>query len=224
MGPDAGRGAGAGILISLEGVEGSGKSTQCRLLLAWLRDQGVAVTTVREPGGTDLGERLRAIVLDPALGPLRPETEVLLFAAARSQALVERIEPALSRGDVVVCDRFVDSSAAYQGAGLGVDAEFIRRVNDAVTQGLRPQLTILLDVPAGVGRERRRQAAAELDRIERRDIAYHEAVRTGYLALARREPGRFMVVDGTGDPETVHDAIQGAVARALASRATGGRG
>lgn len=207
-------GAAAGCLISLEGGEGSGKTTQCRLLLSWLTESGLSVTAVREPGGTPVGERLRALLLDPALPELRPEAEVLLFAAARAQAVAEVIRPALDRGDVVICDRFVDSSLAYQGFGLGVDMEFIRSVNAAISGGLSPRLTVLLDVPVALG-VARRAGRGRRDRVERRGAAFHAAVRAGYLRLAAEEPQRFAVVDGTGAIETVHAEVRSCVGRVL---------
>lgn len=206
--------AAAGCLISLEGGEGSGKSSQCRLLLDWLAGLGVRTTSVREPGGTEAGERLRAMLLDPSLPILRPETEVLLFAAARAEAVAEIVRPALAAGEVVVCDRFVDSSLAYQGFGLGADLGFIRMVNTAATGGLRPVLTVLLDVPPAVG-ARRRAARGRSDRVEMRGTPFHSAVREGYLRLAAGEPERFAVVDGTGSMEAVQAAARRAVLGAL---------
>ena len=208
-----------GCLISLEGGEGSGKTTQCGLLVDWLRALGVRVTTVREPGGTELGERLRAVLLDPALPALRPETEVLLFAAARSEAVAGVIVPALRRGDVVVCDRYTDSSLAYQGFGLGAELDFIRSVNAAITGGVRPDLTLLFDVPRPVG-VRRRQGASP-DRIEGRPERYHETVRRGYLALAAAEPDRFAILDAARELGVVQADVRSAVDVALTARGLG---
>jgi dTMP kinase len=213
--------ASSGVLVSLEGGEGSGKTSQCRLLLAWLAEIGVPAAAVREPGGTAIGERLRALLLDPALPPLVPEGEVLLFAAARAQAVSEVIRPALARGQLVICDRFVDSSLAYQGFGLGADLGFIRSVNVAVTGGLTPQLTVLLDVPPELGAARRAGRNGG-DRVEARGPAFHAAVRAGYLRLAREEPGRFVVLDGTGPLEVVHAAVRSSVARVLDLGGSGG--
>jgi dTMP kinase len=205
-----------GCLLTLEGGEGSGKTTQCGLLVKWLRASGIAVTTAREPGGTGLGERLRALLLRPDLAAVDPLAEVLLFAAARCQAVAEVVGPALARGEVVVCDRFVDSSLAYQGFGLGVDPEFIRCVNRRVTRGAEPDLTLLFDIPPPVGAARRR--AARPDRIEARAAAYHEAVRRGYLELARAEPHRFRILDGTRSEASIHLEVRAAVALTLSQR------
>lgn len=205
-----------GCLLTLEGGEASGKTTQCGLLVDWLRASGIAVTTAREPGGTGLGEGLRALLLRPDLTDVDPQAEVLLFAAARCQAVAEVVGPALARGDVVVCDRFVDSSLAYQGFGLGVDLEFIRRVNQRVTGGTEPELTLLFDVPPAVGAARRQ--AVRPDRIEARAAAYHEAVRSGYLELARAEPHRFRILDGTRPAAAIHLEVRAAVALALSQR------
>lgn len=217
-GPSWAVGATRGCLVTLEGGEGSGKTTQCRLLAQWLADAGIAATVTREPGGTDLGERLRALLLDPTLSEARPEAEMLLFAAARAQAVEQVIEPALMRGDVVICDRFVDSSLAYQGYGMGVSLDFIRSVNDRVTGGLRPDLTLLFDVPRATGAVRRQGAGRAPDRIERRSDAFHQAVRQGYLALAAMEPERFVVIDSTAGIQSVHAQARRSVERLLGTR------
>jgi dTMP kinase len=203
-----------GCLVTLEGGEGSGKTTQGRLLAEWLRGLGVAVTVTREPGGTEVGERLRALLLDPNLGAVRPEAEMLLFAAARAQAVTEVIAPALARGDVVICDRFVDSSLAYQGYGLGVDLGFIRSVNERIAAGIVPDLTLLFDVPRPVGAARG-GPGRQPDRIEQRPETFHEAVRRGYLDLARQEPQRFCVIDAARPPHDVQEDARRAVAALL---------
>jgi dTMP kinase len=206
-----------GVLITLEGGEGSGKTTQCALLAEALRRRGRSVAVTREPGGTPAGERLRALLLDPSVEPWEPVAEVLLFAASRAETVAKVIRPALQTGTVVLCDRFADSSLAYQGYGLGVDLGFIRMVNDAVTGGLVPDLTLLLDLPPEEGQARKRGRGAA-DRIEARGPAYHHAVRSGYLRLAAEEPGRFRVVDAARSVSEVHEEVLAAVEDLLAGR------
>lgn len=187
----------SGLLITLEGGEGCGKSTQASDLAERLRSQGHRVTLTREPGGTPLGERLRQVLLDPqGRSPsLDPLAEYLLFAAARAEVTAEVIKPALERSDIVVCDRYGDSSLAYQGYGRGVNLDHIRAVNEAATAGLRPDLTVLLDLPPEVGLARQRGGAS--DRFQREQLDFHRRLREGYLALAREEPDRWLVLDGT---------------------------
>ena len=211
-------GATRGLLVTLEGGEGSGKTTQGRLLAEWLGDAGIAATLTREPGGTDLGERLRALLLDPTLQVLEPDAEMLVFAAARAQAVAQVIAPALARGDVVICDRYVDSSLAYQGHAMGVPLDFIRCVNDGATGGLRPDLTLLFDVPRATGVSRRQGTGRPPDRIERRSESFHQAVREGYLHLAAAEPERVVVLDATSEIADVQGAVRRHVQRLLATR------
>lgn len=204
-----------GRFIVLEGPDGSGKSVQTGLLAAHLRAVGHAVTQTREPGGTRLGEQIRAILLDTAPVARGPLADALLFHAARSQLLEEVIEPALERGDVVVCDRFATSTMAYQGFGSGLDRRQLEQLETWVTRGLRPDLVILLDVPVEVGLARRGSGTLEgMTRFEdasRHDRAFHERVRTGYLEMAAADTVRWRVVDATADTE--------AVARLVAARA-----
>jgi dTMP kinase len=180
-------------LISLEGGERSGKSTQLALLSAHLRARGVAFVLTREPGGTPLGERLRELLLAPDLGGITPRAEMIAFAASRAEVVARVIRPALARGEVVIADRYVDSSRAYQGYGLGVPLDEIDRVNAAATQGLLPHLTLLFDVDPAVAAGRAPDRAR--DRIEARDADFHARVRAGYLDLAARDPARFRVLD-----------------------------
>jgi len=194
----------AGIFVTLEGGEGAGKSVQLEALAARLRDCGRNVVATREPGGTALGERLRELLLDLTSGDLDPLTEAFLFVAARAQLVAEVIAPALDRGDVVLCDRFGDSTAAYQGFGRGVDLDAIRRMNEAATRGLVPDLTVLLDLPPEQGLHRER---GDADRFGREAIAFHERVREGYRTLAAQERERWLVVDAAQPPEAVTDEI-----------------
>jgi dTMP kinase len=193
-----------GVFVTLEGGEGAGKSVQLEALAARVRGCGRGAVTTREPGGTALGERLREVVLDLASEGLDPLSETFIFVAARAQLASEVIAPALARGDVVICDRFGDSTAAYQGYGRGVDLDLIRRLNDEATRSLVPDLTVLLDLPPEQGRRRER---GDADRFGREDVAFHERVRAGYRTLATQEPERWLVVDATQPPDAVTDAI-----------------
>ena len=178
-----------GLLITFEGGEGSGKTTQARLLAYRLEGRGLAGVLTREPAATEAGGRIWGVI---AGGGLEPLAELLLFLAARAQHVAEVIGPALSQGRIVVCDRFADSTVAYQGYGRGLDRRLIRRLNWVATGGLKPDLTFLLDLPVDVGLARQGKAA---DAIGREGREFHERVRRGYLALARRDPGRWVVVD-----------------------------
>jgi dTMP kinase len=183
-----------GVFIALEGGEGAGKTTQARLLAIWLRDQGFDVIMTREPGSTKMGMRLRALLLDKQSSGLSSRAETLLYAADRAQHIAEVIQPALQRGAIVVTDRYVDSSLAYQGAGRELKVSEIADVNRWATSGLVPDLTIVLDVPANVGLSR---FASPADRIESEPREFHERVRRGFRALAEAEPHRYLVIDGT---------------------------
>ena len=190
-----------------------------RLLAAYLRDQGWDVLTTREPGGTPISERVRAIVLDPAHPNMEPTTEFLLFSAARAQHVAEVIRPHLERGGVVLCDRFADSSLAYQGYGYGLDLEARRAITQFATGGLVPDLTLLLDLPVEAGLHRKAGGRGDAwNRMEQKQIAYHERVRAGYLDMAAVEPERWVTIDATGDMRAVQDAIREPVMRRLERR------
>lgn len=196
---------GAGIFITLEGGEGAGKSVQLEALARRLEENGRAVVRTREPGGTPLGEQLRDIVLDLSSTPglaLDALTETLLFVAARAELVRSVIAPALGRGEIVVCDRYADSTLAYQGYGRGVELDVIRQLNAVATRGHRPDLTALLDLPVEEGLARA-GGLGERDRFEREDVRFHERVREGYLSLAATEPERWIVVDATRPPGLV---------------------
>lgn len=188
-----------GLLLTLEGIEGSGKSTQAAALVQELIAAGVPVIATREPGGVFLGERIREILLSPDSGPIHPTAELLLFSAARAQHVVEKIKPALESGQVVVCDRFTDATVAYQGGGRAVPEELLRRLNELSAGGVRPDRTYLLDVdvPTGFDRAGRRGAGGGPDRIEREGRVFFEAVRRRYLDLAAEEPERILLLRGT---------------------------
>jgi dTMP kinase len=202
-----------GRFFTLEGPEGSGKTTAARHLAEWLRGRGVATVLTQEPGGTPLGEEIRRIVLHMRgmSDDLDPRADALLYAAGRAQHVARVIRPAIERGEWVVCARYADSSLAYQGAGYGNDMTELRRLQDFATFGLHPDLTLLLDVPVEIGLERTRRRG-EWNRFEDTEgSAFFEQVRTAYLALARAEPDRIRIVDGSGSVEEADEAIQAIV-------------
>lgn len=210
------------LFLTFEGPEGAGKSTQLQRLAARLAAAGVAHTVTREPGGTPLGTRVREVLLDPALD-IDPLPEFLLYSASRAQLVREVLRPALSRGEVVLCDRYADSSLAYQGAGRGLEPEVLCAVTTEVTGGLTPDLTVLLDLDPALGLSRAAQRG-QPDRLERADLAFHERVRRGFLDLARQEPERFFVLDATRDAAELSEAIWRAVGERLALAGEGAQG
>ncbi|MFN5561941.1 MAG: dTMP kinase [Opitutaceae bacterium] len=203
----------AGKLISFEGSEGSGKSTQIARLAARLQEMHRDVVTVREPGGTEIGEQIRNIIVHNSRGDeMCAETELLLFAASRAQLVREVIAPALLRGSVVLSDRFLDSSTVYQGVARNLSLDPVNQINHFAVGNVMPDLTIVIDVPTEVSLQRIRQRASDLpDRMERENIDFYTKVREGYLVLARGMPERFVVVDGTQSVETIEHAIWFAV-------------
>jgi dTMP kinase len=204
-----------GLFITLEGPEGAGKSTQIKRLGAWLEAAGHTVLCTRNPGGTAIGQQIRQVLLDPANKAMVPMAELMLYAADRAQHVQEVVMPALAQGTIVVCDRFGDSTLAYQGYGRGLDLTLLRALNEMATGGLRPDLTLLLDLPSEIGLERVAKARA-IDRLEDEAIAFHHRLRDGYLALAAAEPDRFAITDATASPDAVHAALVAAVAPHLA--------
>jgi dTMP kinase len=202
-----------GVLITFEGVEGSGKSTQAERLHRWLSGQGVRCLLSREPGGTRIGDRIRDVLLDRDSRAMDGLTELLLYLASRRQHVSEVVLPALRQGQVVILDRFSDSSVAYQGAGRELGARPVARLNKLATSGLKPHLTLLVDLPVAVGRERKR--AACLDRLELERVQFHERVRAGYLQMARRAAGRFRVLDGSRTADDLEREVRGLVKELL---------
>ncbi|HKY59051.1 MAG TPA: dTMP kinase [Aeromicrobium sp.] len=196
-----------GVFIALEGGEGAGKSTHAKLLERWLSAAGHDVVLTREPGGTAVGAALRAILLDPDTGALSPRTEALVYAADRAEHLDALIRPALTVGSVVITDRYVDSTLAYQGAGRSLPTADLEQLAQIATGGLRPHLTVVLDIDPVDGLAR----AGEPDRIEAEPLDFHQRVRERFLALARANPDRYLVVAATGDVDTIHATIRAAV-------------
>jgi dTMP kinase len=205
----------AGLFITFEGGDGSGKSTQAELLSAWLTDAGHTVVRSREPGGTDLGVELREIVLHRK-GHIAPRAEALIYAADRAHNIATRVRPAVERGEIVIQDRYLDSSVAYQGAGRVLDPKEVRDISLWATEGFMPDLTILLDLDETIGRERLDEARTKYDRLEAEEHDFHARVRAGYLALAQAEPDRFLVLSATDSIETIAAAVRARVNPLLA--------
>jgi dTMP kinase len=205
-----------GRFITFEGPEGSGKSTQADQLQLRLDRLGVTALRTREPGGSPIGAEIRSLLLANDRPPITPTAEALLIAADRAFHVEAVIRPALAAGAIVLCDRYVDSTYAYQGFGAGLDLPALQAVTQFATGGLMPDLTLLIDVEASVGIDRRRAAyrrgAGELNRMDRRELDFHRRVREGFLTLARREPHRFSIVDGRQAPEVVAEQIWSRVA------------
>lgn len=193
--------------MSFEGPDGAGKTTQIARLERVLEERGYATLRTREPGGDFVGEQVRQLLLDRSA--MTAEAEFLLFAASRAQNVAEVVRPALAAGKIVLCDRFTDSSLAYQGFARGLSLEFLRAANTFATRGLTPAKTFLLDVPVAVGKARRAQG--ETNRLDREAEAFHQRVREGYLAVAAQEPGRFVVLDGTQPEDAVYTQLWEAV-------------
>jgi dTMP kinase len=204
-----------GLFITLEGPEGSGKSTQAARLAAHLRGQGRQVLLTREPGGTPVSEQIRGLIINHANAELHPHAEFLLFCASRTQLVHQVIRPHLAMEGTVVCDRFSDSTLAYQGFGRGLDLQMLDTVNRFAADGLTPDITFLLDLPVEIGLERRKLSGGEWNRMDAQTLAFHQRVRDGYLALAQKEPARWARVDASVDTELVWDQIHAALDRFL---------
>ena len=200
-----------GLFITLEGIDGVGKSTQAQLLVEYFTEKGCNVVHTFEPGGTKLGQSIRRMLLDPENQQLAPVTEILLYAADRAQHVAEVIQPALAQGKVVVCERYIDSSVAYQGYGLGLSVDMIAAVNKLATDGLEPNLTICLDAEPETA-----LARVGGDRIEKRALSYYERVRAGFLSIAAQNPQRVIVVSAEGLETEVAQRVQRSVVGRLA--------
>lgn len=204
----------SGLFITFEGGDGSGKSTQAELLAEWLAASGHTVVRSREPGGTDIGLELREIVLH-SRGHIAPRAEALIYAADRAQNIATTVRPAVERGEIVIQDRYIDSSVAYQGAGRVLDADEVRGISVWATEDFRPDLTILLDLDEAIGRERLDEVRTRYDRLEAEKSDFHARVRAGYLALAAAEPDRFLVLPATDTIVSIAAAIRARVSTLL---------
>ena len=193
-----------GNLITFEGIDFSGKSVQANLLHGALKDRKLPVLILREPGGTEISEKIRSVLLDNANHKMSAMTEVLLYSAARAQMVRENILPNLEKGTVVICDRYFDSTTAYQGFGRRIDLDFIKKLNNFATEEVVPDLTFLIDLDPKIALQRTK---TDLDRLEKEDSEFHQRVRNGYLEIARSNPDRFVVIDGTQSIEAIQDEI-----------------
>jgi len=194
-----------GIFITFEGIEGSGKSTQVRMLVDAFEKHGIAYLCTREPGGTEISEAIRSILLNPQFESMKPETELLLYCASRAQHTGELILPALADGKVVVCDRYYDSTYAYQGAARELDEELIDTLTKFVTYGRVPDITFLIDLPVEIGLARIQ--SRNLDRLEKETTEFHQRVRQQFLSIANKCPSRYFVLNGSEDAVSIHQQI-----------------
>jgi dTMP kinase len=199
------------MFVSFEGPDGSGKTTQVRLLCQALEEQGADVVQTREPGGTAIGEQIRDVLHDVANEALVPKAEALLYSAARAQHVTEIIRPALDRGAIVVSDRYAESTLAYQGYGHGLALEMLEQITDFATEGIYPDLVIYLDLAAaeGLGRKQRdrQQGRGEWNRMDQQALAFHRRVRQGYLEMAQQDSGRWLILDASRPVEALHQAV-----------------
>ena len=206
------------MFITFEGPDGSGKTTQARLLADRLRQEGFDVVLSREPGGTEIGDQIRTVLHDPNNAAMDARAEILLYSASRAQHVAQRIRPALAAGKILVSDRFADSTLAYQGYGRGLDLTMLRTITAFATGGLNPDLTLLIDITAQEGLRRRQTGGDEWNRLDAEALDFHRRVRAGYLQLAGLEPQRWVVVDGARPPEELHAEIKGLVDARLRDR------
>ena len=208
------------MFITLEGPEGSGKTSHMAPLVRFLTDQGYAVFATREPGGTSIGEQIRQVIHDLKNAEMQARTETLLYQAARAQIVEEVIRPHLAAGDVVISDRYADSTIAYQGYGHQQDLEQVRALVRYATGGLTPDLTILLDVDVEMGLKRKTQNGSEWNRLDAYTVEFHRRVRAGYLEMAKQEPGRWVAIDAGGAWEDVKDNLRKTILKRLSEAKT----
>ncbi len=209
------------MFITFEGPDGSGKTTQVQHLIEHLREQGYPVFQTREPGGTPIGDQIRAVLHDLKNEGMHPHTEILLYAASRAQLVAQEIRPRLAKGEIVICDRYADSTLAYQGYGHGLDLPTLRTILRFATGGLQPDLTLYLDISAEEGLQRRQQAAAdgaEWNRMDAQSLAFHRRVREGYHALIAENPERWVCIAAVGERAAIQTRIRAAVMARLSSR------
>ncbi len=203
------------MFITFEGPDGSGKTTQITLLVEYLRSRGYTLYHTREPGGTPIGDQIRVVLHDLENAGMHPHTEILLYAASRAQLVAQELRPRLEAGEIVICDRYADSTLAYQGYGHGLNLDTLRTILRFATGGLTPDLTLYLDITAEEGLQRRQQAAAhdgaEWNRMDALSLAFHRRVREGYLALMGEDPARWVLIPASGDRSTVQAQIRAAV-------------
>ncbi len=200
-----------GLFITFEGTDGAGKTTQIQRLSADLRQAGHDICLTREPGGTPISEQIRDMLLNPDHGEMAATTELLLYAASRAQHVSEVIKPALEAGKIVISSRFADAMVVYQGYGRGLDLERINRLNRIATDGVTPNVTLVLDLPVEIGLQRAQKSRGGLDRLEREKIEFHQRLRDGYRALAQQETQRLKIIDAQASPEQVYAQIKAAI-------------
>jgi dTMP kinase len=199
------------MFITLEGPDGSGKTSQIPPLVEFLEQQGLKVVSTREPGGTPIGNQVREILVNMKhKASMHPRTEILLFCSSRAQLVEQVVRPALANNEYVLCDRYADSTLAYQGYGHGVSIEWLKSLLDFATGGLKPDLTFLLDIPAEEGLRRRRNSGG-WNRLDDYDLAFHQRVRKGYLEMVQQEPDRWRVIDACRDQQSVQDSLRGEI-------------
>ena len=203
------------MFITIEGPDGGGKTTQMNMLVPALEERGLDIVRTREPGGTDIGDQIRSVIMDMKNKSMDPRAEILLFCASRAQLVSELIRPSLASGKIVLCDRYADSTMAYQGYGHGLDRTALKNLLEFATGGLKPDLTILLDISAEAGLRRRITNHDEWNRMDEYALQFHERVRKGYLEMAAAEPERFAVIHADRSKEEIHDEIVSVIMRKL---------